>query len=116
MSAQAFEIRCPSCGAVVPPEAKGCGCTTAISKKREVLAAAPAGPASASPAPQPVKPPDVVNMRLKEYHKLVRNNYIAVEGPRVGVRPGASRMRAYLPFVLLMLGLLVGAGMVFDKF
>jgi hypothetical protein len=60
--------------------------------------------------------PDTVNMRMKDYHRLVRNNYIAVEGPRVGVRPGKSGLRAYLPFLLLMLGLVIGAGIVFGKF
>ena len=118
MSAQPFEIRCPSCGSVVPPDAKGCTCVTAAAKKRNTVAASPAAPvsaraASASPV---VDAPDVVNMRLKDYHRLVRSNYIAVEGPRVGARPGGSRVRAYLPFVLLVLGLLVGAGMVFGKF
>jgi hypothetical protein len=53
-------------------------------------------------------------MRMKDYHRLVRNNYIAVEG--VGVRTGGFRARAYLPFVLLVLGLLIGAGMILDKF
>ncbi len=45
-------------------------------------------------------------MRLKDYHRLVQHNYSAVEG--IAVRPGGSRVRAYLPFVLLLLGLLIG--------
>ena len=118
MSAQPFEIRCPSCGAVVPPDAKGCTCATEASKKRNVVAATSAGPTPAPAAPTTgvVDAPDVVNMRMKDYHRLVRSNYLAVEGPRVGGRPGGSRARAYLPFVLLMLGLLIGAGMVLGKF
>lgn len=55
-------------------------------------------------------------MRLKDYHRLVRSNYIAVEGPRAAGLSGGSRLRAYLPFALLVLGLLVGAGMVLGKF
>ena len=103
---------------MVPPDAKGCTCVTAASKKRNVVAetsAGAAGPAAPVHAGV-VDAPDVVNMRLKDYHRLVRSNYIAVEGPRVGARPGGSRVRAYLPFVLLVLGLLVGAGMVLGKF
>ena len=123
MSAQAFEIRCPSCGAVVPPDAKGCTCATAASKKRSsAVPEAPAEAASTLPetprgtpdSPRPFEPGDVVNMRLKDYHRLVRHNYNAVEG--VAVRTGGSRMRAYLPFVLLMLCLLVGAGLILGKF
>lgn len=119
MSAQAFEIRCPSCGALVPPDAKGCSCATAASRKRHVVGATPAGTNSAPalPAPEPVaaEVPDIVNMRMKDYHRLVRSNYVAVEGPRLGVNPG-FRARNYLPFVLLLLGLIIGAGLVFDKF
>ena len=58
----------------------------------------------------------VVNMRMKDYHRLVRSNYQAIEGPYGAVRPAGSRMGAYLPFILLVLGLLVGAGMVLSKF
>src|SRR6185436_4135618 len=123
MSAQPFEIRCPSCGNVVPPEAKGCTCATAASKKRSsVVAEAPAEanqtlpstPVGTPESPRPFEPSDVVNMRLKDYHRLVRHNYNAVEGVAVGT--GGSRVRAYLPFVLLVLGLLIGAGMILGKF
>ena len=47
----------------------------------------------------------MVNMRMKHYDRLVRSKYIAVEGPRIGVPAGRSRVRAYLPFLILMLGL-----------
>ncbi len=111
MSAELFEILCPACGAVVPPDAPGCSCASAASKKRQVAAAA-----AVIAAPPTVEPADVVNMRLKDYHRLVRTNYRAVEGTLAVGRPAGSRLRAYLPFALLVLGLLVGAGMVLGKF
>jgi hypothetical protein len=55
----------------------------------------------------------ITTMGVKDYHRLVRANYIATEGPRLG-RPG--RFHAYLPFVILLIGLLVGAGVVFGHF
>ncbi len=123
MSAQAFEIRCPACGAVVPPDAKGCTCATAASRKRAPVAAATAvsppepapAPGSTPDAPRELEPTDVVNMRLKDYHKLVRMNYRAVEGTLAVGRPAGSRLRAYLPFLILVIGLLIGAGMAFGK-
>jgi hypothetical protein len=124
MSAQPFEIRCPACGAVVPPEAKGCSCATAASRKRSSVVAEavpaeagptlPSTPVSTPDSPRPFEPGDVVNMRMKDYHQLVRHNYSAVEG--IAVRTGGSRARAYLPFVLLVLGLLIGAGLILGKF
>ena len=114
MSAQPFEIRCPACGSVVPPDARGCGCATAASKKRQAVAEAPTV-AALAPVSAPVAVPgDVANMRLKDYHRLVRSNYRAVEGPFVASRPGV-RLYAYLPFVILALALLVGAAVALGK-
>jgi hypothetical protein len=128
MSAQAFEIRCPACGSVVPPDAKGCTCASAASRKRAPVDAAPAvsvaaPPAPAAPAPgstpaapRDLEPGDVVKMRLKDYHRLVQINHQAVEGTLVAGRSSGSRLRAYLPFLILVIGLLIGAGMLFGKF
>jgi hypothetical protein len=102
MSAQPFEIRCPRCGSVVPAEASGCtSCAATRVEKAEAV------------APKAVLP-EIATMRLKDYHRLVKANYSVVEGPRVGGRSG-SRLQAYLPFVLLLLGLLVGAAMAFGR-
>jgi hypothetical protein len=105
MSEPAFEILCPVCRSVVPAEAAGCpNC------RGEALAAVEQ---SAAPPPPP---PEVGSMRLKEYHRLVRTNYWAVEGPRAtGIAPGGFRLRAYLPFVLLLLGVLVGTIMALGR-
>ena len=54
----------------------------------------------------------ITTMPVKDYHRLVRANYVAVEGPRVS-RP--SRFQTYLPF-LLLLALLVGAAVAFGHF
>jgi hypothetical protein len=68
------------------------------------------------PAPAPQKAPDVGGMALKEYHRFVRTNYRTVEGPRVaGQVGGGVALRTYLPLVLLFVGLLVGAAVVFGR-
>src|SRR5881296_3785855 len=98
MSEQAFQILCPTCQAVVPPDASGC-------PKCHPQSVAAVEPLVAPPPP----PPEVASMRLKDYHRLVRTNYWAVEGAAVMSRPpGGFRLRTYLPFVLLVIGLLVG--------
>jgi hypothetical protein len=53
-------------------------------------------------------------MRLKDYHRVVKANYWAIEGPHVARRPG-SRLAPYVPFVLLLLGLVIGAAMAFGR-
>jgi hypothetical protein len=89
-----FEILCPTCRSAVPADAPGCPNCKPETVERAV----------------PEAPPEVASMRLKEYHHFVRANYLTVEGPRfVGPEPGGFRLRAYLPFVILLLGLLVGA-------
>jgi hypothetical protein len=55
----------------------------------------------------------ITTMGVKDYHRLVRANYLATEGPRLS-RPG--RLHAYLPFVILVIGLLVGAGVALGHF
>jgi hypothetical protein len=68
------------------------------------------------PAPAPPKAPDVGGMALKEYHRFVRTNYRTVEGPRVAGHSGGSvALKAYLPLALLLLGLIVGAAVVFGR-
>jgi hypothetical protein len=97
MSEQAFQILCPKCQSVVPADASGCPSCHA----RPVQAV--------EPSVAPLPPPEVASMRLKEYHRLVRSNYWAVEGAAVMSRPpGGFRLRAYLPFLLLLVGVLVG--------
>ena len=69
-----------------------------------------------APAAAKVAPPDFGSMRLKDYHRVVRANYVAVESPRLGLRPApAFRLQTYLPFVLLLIGLAVGAALVFGR-
>jgi hypothetical protein len=46
---------------------------------------------------------------MKDYHRVVRATYQATERPATG----SSRMRAYLPFALLVLLLAVGAVVLF---
>jgi hypothetical protein len=102
MTEPSFEIRCPRCGSVVPPEASGCqSCTRPVAARAEAVPAA-------------VQAPAIGTMRIKDYHRLVRDNYWAVEGPRVR-SAGGFRLQAYLPFALLLLGLFVGALLAFGR-
>jgi hypothetical protein len=106
MSAQAFEIRCPACGSVVPAEAPGClNCSRTSSGRHAPVAAVESGPS--------VKPvaPDVAGMSMKEYHRLVRQSYRVTEGP--AAVSGSSKVVTYLPFVLLLIGIVVGAAAAF---
>jgi hypothetical protein len=109
MSAHAFEIRCPACGSVVPAEASGClNCTkTTPSRSSNALKAV-------EPELRPAPAPDLRGMSMKDYHRVVRENYLITEGP-YAVKSG-SRMRAYLPFVLLLIGIVVGAAVAFGHF
>jgi len=47
---------------------------------------------------------------MKDYHRVVRATYQATEQPSTG----GSRARAYLPFALLLLLLVVGAAMLYS--
>jgi hypothetical protein len=108
MSAQAFEIRCPACGSVVPADASGClNCAkTTPSRSGNPVQ-------TLEPEARPVAP-DLRGMSMKEYHRVVRANYLVTEGP--GAVKTGSRVRAYLPFVLLLIGIVVGASVMFGHF
>jgi len=107
MSQPAFEMRCPSCGSVVSHEAAGC--ENCGGPARKVAAV------EAEPVHAPTDTALTTNMSMKDYHRLVRTNHRTVEGARVANR-GRGRLAAYLPFVLLLIGLIVGAGFVLGKF
>jgi hypothetical protein len=95
-------------------DAPGCP-TCAENRKREAAAgaapplAAPAQPSGQSPVQgrDPVLP-DLQSLSMKDYHRVVRATYSATEGT-----PGGSRLRAYLPFALLVLLLIAGAAVIF---
>jgi hypothetical protein len=101
MTQPAFEMRCPSCGSVVSHEAAGCeNCRGSAGRARNV-----------APARADVAPADTGltrDLSMKDYHRLVRSNYRTVEGMGVSSR-ATGRVAAYLPFVLLLVGLLVAA-------
>ena len=103
MTQPAFDILCPTCGAVVPHDASGC-LNCAPGRKAEPAAAA------SLPAPPAPKAPDLGSMALKDYHRVVRSNYRAVEG---AASPGGAGfvLRTYAPMVLLAVGLLVAAAL-----
>ena len=113
MTSQTFEILCPVCRSVVPPEAKGCpNCARTKMREREVAgggtrAAAPVQSITATAAPQAPAVPDLHALPMKDYHRVVRATYQANEGTSP-----ASRFRAYLPFVLLLLLLVIGAAVI----
>ncbi|MFL5937052.1 MAG: hypothetical protein ACJ76U_09445 [Gaiellaceae bacterium] len=52
--------------------------------------------------------PDLASLSMKDYHRVVRATYQATERPAAG----GGRLRAYLPFALLLLLLVVGAVMI----
>jgi len=101
MSAQSYEIRCPACGEVVPIDARQCpNCAGRQTRRTEALAAVAAGPEPTAP--------DLAEMKLKEYHRFVRANYRTVEAPRMGASSSSSTAK-FLPFALLLIGLVVAA-------
>jgi hypothetical protein len=113
MSSQAFEISCPICRSVVPLDAPSC--PNCARTKRE--AAAPRGIAPVAAPAVPATPaarvsenaPDLASLSIKDYHRVVRATYQATERPA----SAGGRLRAYLPFALLVLLLIVGAVVVF---
>ena len=115
MSSQAFEISCPICRSVVPldaPSCPNCARTKREAAAPQVQAAAPVS--AAVPAATPngrvsENAPDLASLSIKDYHRVVRATYQATERPATS----GGRLRAYLPFVLLVLLLVVGAVVVF---
>ena len=105
MSAQAFEIRCPACGSVVPAEAAGCLNCAKTTPSRS------GNPVQTLEPSERPKAPDLRGMSMKDYHKVVRANHLITEG-HYAVR-SSSRLRAYLPFVLLLIGIVIGAAVAF---
>ena|SRR5215216_5918507 len=117
MSSQTFEILCPVCRSVVPPDAPSC--PTCARTKREAAAPSPepatprasqVATAATVAAPGAPTAPDLRSLSMKDYHRVVRATYQATEQPSTG----GSRARAYLPFALLLLLLVVGAAMLYS--
>ena len=104
MSDQSFEIRCPKCKAVLSLDsASAHNCTPAPRETTEADARTAVA----------LDPATVNKMHVKDYHQLVQSYYVATEGPRVS---GSGRLHAYLPFVILVIGLLVGGAVAFGYF
>ena len=115
MTSQTFEILCPVCRSVVPPDAPSC--PSCARTKREAAAASPepatprasqVATAATVPAAGTATAPDLKSLSMKDYHRVVRATYQATERPATG----GGRLRAYLPFALLLLLLVVGAVMI----
>ena len=96
------------------------GCPTCAERKlREAgvraQAATAEGGAPATRAAAPAKTPlggpvpDLKALSMKDYHRVVRATYHANEGPP----STGGRARAYLPFVLLVVLLVIGAAVIF---
>ena len=114
MSSQAFEILCPICRSVVPLDAPGC--PTCAETKRDERRSSRARTTGGTPgctcsdgSARIAAAPDLASLSMKDYHRVVRATYEATERPATG----GSRMRAYLPFALLVLLLVVGAVVLF---
>ncbi len=111
MSSQTFEILCPICRSVVPPEARNCPtCEQAKIHAANGTAATATAGAVAQTAPTRAPPPDLRALPMRDYHRVVRATYQATERTA-----GGNRVRAYLPFVVLLLLLIVGAAMLYSQ-
>jgi hypothetical protein len=109
MTSQAFEILCPACHSVVPLDAVGCP-TCERTELRDAAHPAAAHVEPALPAaPATNAPPDLRALPMRDYHRVVRATYQATEPTATG----GSRLRAYLPFAVLVLLLIVGAAMLY---
>jgi hypothetical protein len=107
MSDQTFQILCPACKSVVPPDAPGC--PTCAASRAGTFAAASSAPAPSGPAWARTEVPE---LPLKEYHRLVRDNHRSIVGGGAASLPSSrfrARLVAYTPGVLLVLGVLAGA-------
>ena len=112
MSSQAFEILCPICRSVVPLDAPSCPNCPRTERGAAIAAASPRVPAPTPAAPVAQDAPNLASLSMKDYHRVVRATYQATEGPATG----SSRVRAYLPFALLLLLLVAGAAMLYSNF
>jgi hypothetical protein len=112
MSSQTFEILCPVCRSVVPPEARNCPTCeqTRIAAANGNGGTDTATSAGAQPALTRTPPPDLRALPIHDYHRVVRATYKATERTA-----GRNRVRAYLPFVVLLLLLIVGAAMLYSQ-
>jgi len=111
MSSQTFEILCPVCRSVVPQDAARCpNCEGA--RQREAAATAEAvATGTAEAAPTRHTPPDLKALPMRDYHRVVRATYQATERT-AGSR---GRARAYLPFLVLVVLLVVGAAVLYGR-
>ena len=64
---------------------------------------------AAQPAPTRHVAPDLRALPMRDYHRVVRATYQATERTASG-----NRLRAYVPFVVLLLLLIVGAAMLYS--
>ena len=110
MSNQTFEILCPVCRFSRPD---GRVELSDLCEQPDVSSREPKPPAAgeAAPVPQPAAfvAPDLRSLTMKDYHRVVRATYSATERTATG----GSRLRAYLPFVLLVVLLILGAAVIF---
>ena len=105
MSDQSFEIRCPRCKTVLSMDAASAhNCANQTPEAQQVQQVQQARKRDVSA---------ITTMPVKDYHQLVRAYHVAAEGPGAS-RPG--RLHAYLPFVILVIGLLVGGAVAFGYF
>jgi hypothetical protein len=111
MSSQTFEILCPICRNVVPQEAKACPtcaqAKTSAATNGDTSTATAGGADRGAPARHIA--PDLRGMPMRDYHRVVRASYQVTERTA-----GRNRLRAYLPFVVLLVVLIVGAAFLYS--
>src|SRR6185436_19002638 len=102
MTAHSFEIVCPVCRTVVPPQASGCP-TCASGEPRRTAPPPPPKAIAAAAMPGGRSLEDVGDLSMKEYHRFVKRS--------MGYGGGASAasFSAWLPVLLLLLVGLVAA-------
>ena len=98
MTNQAYEILCPTCRTPLPADTARCpNCSGRTAQSAG--SAAPSAPASS------IESDEISNLRLKDYHELVRVTHMGNEGPR------ATGLNSPLVPALLLLLLGVGVGL-----